>query len=87
MSDKRKIVVPTEMYVKMTEIHDHMLTLEALKTDWGFDQFSTMEAGSAVMIFEDFAVAIWIGKNNVSLMISKEEINSIRALMEYQKTV
>lgn len=83
LSDKRKIVVPKQMYVKMTEIHDHMLTLEALKTDWGFDKFSTMEAGSAVMIFEDFAVAIWVGKNNVSLMISKEEINSIRALMEY----
>ena len=87
MSDKRKVVVTREMYIKMTEIHDHMLTLDALKTDWGFDQFQTMEAGSAVMIFDDFAVAVWIGKNNVSLMISKEEINSIRALMEYQKTV
>ena len=42
-----------------------------------------MESGSAVMLFDDFAVAVWIGKNNVSLMISKEEINSIKALMEY----
>jgi hypothetical protein len=33
------------------------------------------------MCFEEFAVTIWIGKNNVSLMISKEEINSIKILI------
>ena len=67
----------------MTDKYDNMLTLDCLKTDWGLDQFQSMESGSAVMLFDDFAVAVWIGKNNVSLMISKEEINSIKALMEY----
>jgi hypothetical protein len=86
MSDKRKINVPRELYIKLTEIHDHMLTLEALKTDWKMDVFSNMKIGSAIICFEEFAVAVWIGKNNMSLMISKEEINSIRSLMEYKNT-
>ena len=86
MSDKRKVNVPRDLYIKLTEIHDHMLTLEALTNDWKMDKFATMEKGSAIIMFEEFAVAVWVGKNNMSLMISKEEINSIRALMEYKNT-
>jgi hypothetical protein len=40
-----------------------------------------MDIGSAVMLFDNFAVTVWVGKNNVSLMVSKEEINSIKSLM------
>jgi hypothetical protein len=86
MSDKRKVIVPRDLYIKLTEIHDHMLTLEALTNEWKMDKFATMEKGSAIIMFEEFAVAVWVGKNNMSLMISKEEINSIRALMEYKNT-
>lgn len=85
MSDKRKIHVDPSLYKRFTEIHDHMLTFEALKTDWKMPEFESKEVGSAVMCFDEFAVAVWIGKNNVSLMISKEEINSIRFLMDVHK--
>ena len=87
MSDKRKVNVPREFYIKLTEIHDHMVTMDALKDEWKLHQFTTMEKGSAIISFEEFNVAVWVGKNNVSLMISKEEINSIRALMEFKNTV
>jgi len=63
-----------------------MLTFEALKTDWNTSDFESKETGSAIMCFDEFAVAVWIGKNNVSLMISKEEINSIRFLMDVYNT-
>jgi hypothetical protein len=62
-----------------------MLTFEALRSEWNCTEFETKEPGSAVMCFDDFAVTVWIGKNNVSLMISKEEINSIRFLMDVHK--
>jgi hypothetical protein len=84
MSDQRKIAVPPALYKRFTEINDHMLTFEALKTDWQMS-FEGMKEGSAVMCWDEFAVAVWIGKNNVSLMISKEEINSIRFLMDVHK--
>ena len=58
-----------------------MLTFDELRTDYGLTEFETKEIGSAIMTFEDFAVTIWIGRNNVSLMIGKEEINSILSLL------
>lgn len=82
MNDKRKIHVKPDLYRKFTEIHDYMLTFEALRSEWNITDFESKEPGSAIMCFEEFAVAVWIGKNNVSLMISKEEINSIRFLMD-----
>lgn len=41
-----------------------------------------MTIGSIVMLFDNdqFAVTLWIGKNNTSLMVSKEEITSILSL-------
>ena len=82
LSQKRIIKVTRQLFQKFTEIHDHMLTFEALKNDWNCTEFENKQIGSAIMCFEDFAVTVWIGKNNVSLMISKEEINSISALLD-----
>ncbi len=53
-----------------------MLNFEILLNDWNLD-LSQMETGSAVATFDGFACPIWIGKNNVSLMVSKEEYISI----------
>jgi cobalamin biosynthesis Co2+ chelatase CbiK len=40
------------------------------------DRFKKLEVGSAVLWFkEDFYAAIWIGRNKISLMLNKEEIN------------
>jgi len=79
--------VTNQLFRKFTEIHDHMLTFEALKNDWNCTEFAEKPIGSAIICFDDimikekFAVTLWIGKNNVSLMISKEEINSITSLL------
>jgi len=53
-----------------------------LREEYKILDFDNKELGSAVMCFDNFAVTIWIGKNNVSLMVSKEEINSIKFLMK-----
>jgi len=41
-----------------------------------------MQIGSAILVFDKFAVTVWIGKNNLSLMIAREEINSIHYLLK-----
>ena len=81
LSTKRIIKVTKALFRKFTEINDHMLTFEALKSDWNCTEFADKPIGSAIICFDDFAVTVWIGKNNVSLMISKEEINSITSLL------
>ena len=40
-----------------------------------------MGLGSAVIVFESFALTVWVGKNNVSLMVNKEEMNAIESLI------
>ena len=81
LSNKRIINVELALFLKFTEIHDHMLTFEALRSEWNSTLFENKEIGSAILKFDQFAVTVWIGKNNVSLMISKEEINSIKSLL------
>ena len=81
LSDKRIVNVDLALFLKFTEIHDHMLTFEALRSEWNTTSFENKEIGSAILKFDQFAVTAWIGKNNVSLMISKEEINSIKSLL------
>ena len=81
LSEKRIIKVSKQLFRQFTEIPDHMLTFEAQKNDWNCTGFADRPIGSAVICFEDFAITVWIGKNNVSLMISKEEINSITSLL------
>lgn len=58
-----------------------MLTFDCLKDELKITKFEVMDIGSAIMIFDEFSVTVWVGKNNVSLMISKEEINSIKSLL------
>lgn len=58
-----------------------MLTFEELAKIWNLERFTHMPIGSAVLCFDGFAATIWVGKNNVSLMISKEEILAMQSLM------
>ena len=79
---RRLVQASKDLFRKFTEIHDHMVTFEQLKNEWKMEQFEKLDIGSAIMCFDDFAITVWIGQNNVSLMISKEEINSIKFLMD-----
>ena len=83
MSDKRIVQVSKDLFKKFTDIEDHMISFDDLEGQWNATELRGKEMGSAVMVSDEFAAACWIGKNNVSLMISKEEINSIKYLMEY----
>jgi len=83
MSDKRIVQVSKDLFKKFTDIEDHMIPFDELESQWNAAEFQAKEMGSAVMVCDEFAAPCWIGKNNVSLMISKEEINSIKYLMEY----
>ena len=58
-----------------------MLTFDCLRDELKVTKFEFMDIGSAIMVFDDFAVTVWVGKNNVSLMVSKEEIISIKSLL------
>ena len=89
-SNKRVLAVSKEMIWDLLEIHDHMLNFETIENKYGNDKFSQREMGSAIITYAHFAIAIWIGKNNVSLMISKEEINAIKfqwEMMEKQNAL
>ena len=55
---------------------DGQINFEKLREEWKITGFEK-DIGSAIMCFNGFAVTVWIGKNNVSLMISKEEMKSI----------
>ena len=79
MSDKRIVQVSKDLFKKFTDIEDHMISFDDLEGQWNATELRGKEMGSAVMVSDEFAAACWIGKNNVSLMISKEEINSITA--------
>ena len=74
MDERRVVPVKQEVFMAFKEKSDHMLTFEELATTWKLERFSHMPIGSAVICFDEFAATIWVGKNNVSLMISKEEI-------------
>lgn len=82
-NSKRLIQIEKDLFRKFTEATDNMMTFESLKNDWNLTDIQNLDCGSAIMCFDDFAITVWIGQNNVSLMISKEEINSIKFLMSH----
>ena len=59
-----------------------MITFEDLNEVWKAEKFAKMDIGSAVVQFGEFSLTIWVGKNNVSLMVNKEEITAMEALMK-----
>merc|ERR1712224_639867 len=81
MDERRVVKVKREVFLAFKNAEDHMLTFEELATKWNLERFGHMPIGSAVLVFDDFAATIWVGKNNTSLMISKEEILAMQSLM------
>jgi len=73
----------------MTTKKDFMLTFAAIEEKFGAGltkKFKEAKPGSAVIQFEAnqqlLSVTVWIGVNNVSLMISKEEIRDFLFLIQ-----
>jgi hypothetical protein len=90
MTFKRQILFEDgEFYTAITKPHDHMLKFEEISSLFGVEireKFRNLSKGSAVLRFpsaqgEMLACTIWIGVNNVSLMLSKEEISSFTFLL------
>lgn len=78
MSDRRKVNVPQKLFLEIVD--KGSLTLEEVRAHT--DAFEEREHGSAVMITGEVYATVWIGVNNVSLMVNKEEIKSFRFLMQ-----
>ena len=79
LNDKRKVLVSKEQFIKLLEVSN--FTFDELKTELKTDAFEKLDKGSAIMIFDKLAACIWIGVNNVSLMINKEETKSLKFLI------
>ena len=80
--------MPKEVFLKILEVS--IITYEDLRLKHQCDSFENRDHGSAVMICEGqegvFAT-VWVGVNNVSLMVNKEEIKSFRFLIQRVKLV
>mmetsp|Transcript_17005 Transcript_17005/g.26228 ORF Transcript_17005/g.26228 Transcript_17005/m.26228 type:complete len:91 (-) Transcript_17005:13-285(-) len=85
-SSPRVVRVSKELFLRFTK--DSLLTFETIAKEYGLKAFEEMKMGSAIMVFGEgqgeFAVTVWVGKNNVSLMINKEEIHSFEALLNLE---
>ena len=83
IGDRRKVLVNKDIFLKILELN--IITYEDLMTKYNCESFGHRDTGSAVMICEGqegvFAT-VWIGVNNVSLMINKEEIKSFKFLIK-----
>lgn len=81
MDDRRKITVSIEVFLKLIELSS--ITYDDLKMKYGTSVFESKTHGSAVLFAEGTEVyaTIWIGVNNVSLMVNKEEIKSFKFLL------
>ena len=78
--DRSRIISGTfDLFVDFSKEKDMALNFEQLNQK-GFPEFQTKKIGSAILEFGQFHATIWIGKGNVSLMVSKEEIHSILSL-------
>lgn len=86
MDGRRIIEVPTELFEKLTVATSKTLnfdTIAAQFSDTIANKFKSIPMGSAVLKFSNMHcpeanfVTIWIGRNNVLLMIGKEEIKSL----------
>lgn len=82
MDDTRKITVSKEVFLSF--IDNPLITYEDLKSKHGCNVFIGKEHGSAVMFCvgpSGVYATVWLGVNNVSLMVNKEEIKSFRFLI------
>ena len=73
----------------MTTKKDYQLTFAAIEEQYGASlakRFKDSKPGSAVLQFEAgqqlLSVTAWIGVNNVSMMINKEEITAFLFLIQ-----
>ncbi len=83
MDDRRKIYVSKDLFLKFLELN--IITYDDLKLKYQCDSFENRDHGSAVMICEgqeEVFATVWIGVNNVSLMVNKEEIKSFKFLIQ-----
>jgi len=81
MSESRKVKATKEMISYMLEKGDHSENFDGLKQRFDLD-LSAKGKGSAIMWVADLLICIWIGVNNVSLMLSKEEVHSYKYLID-----
>ncbi len=79
MNDSRKIKVSKELFLTLLDVGS--LTYDDLKYKHNSTIFENRDHGSAIMIYQEVYATIWIGVNNVSLMVNKEEIKSFRFLI------
>ena len=78
MNDERKIPVPKLLFAQFLDKPN--FTFDEL-TQQNHTMFQGKDHGSAVMVCGELFVTVWIGVNNVSLMIGKEEIKSFKFLL------
>ena len=79
MSNKRIVKVSKDLFLKLLDVHS--MTFADLENDWKNIDFKSKGLGSAVMQYNEFSACVWIGVNNVSIMINKEEIRSFKLFM------
>lgn len=78
-----------KLFTALNATADKMLNFDKIQGMFGIEvkeKFTLIPKGSAVLKFPSFtgeilACTIWIGVNNVSLMLNKEEINSFVFLL------
>ena len=89
LDDTRQIRFESgDFFKKLNAAKDNQYSYDKIEGDFGQEtriKLQSLERGSAIIRFpsssEELAASIWIGKNNVSLMLNKEEINSILFLL------
>jgi hypothetical protein len=81
MDERRKFTVSKHLFLQLLELGS--ITFEDLRTKFGTNAFDGKDHGSAVIFAEGTEVyaTVWIGVNNVSLMVNKEEIKSFKFLI------
>jgi hypothetical protein len=80
----RQYRVTTEFFLELTSKKDYQLSFVQIEEKFGqalASKFKSQKLGSAVLQFQTakqqlLSVTGWIGVNNVSLMLNKEEITS-----------
>ena len=89
MDFSRQIRAPIPFFQHLastTNSTDHSINFADTTAKFGealADKFRKIPQGSAILWFgPEYYACIWIGRNNVSLMLNKEEINGYMALIE-----
>ena len=92
----RQFKVTSDFFTAMLAEKDYHITFEKISTLFGqplSQKFKDAKLGSAILQFspktikneeneELLSVTVWIGVNNVSLMLNKEEITSFKFLLQ-----